>query len=356
MNTSGVPQPVGNYSFDNIRNASNTLVTSGTLPDGYTVVNGGTGGTAMNGTVNNSENLIGPGTQSITIVPGKFGNAISFDGLGSSVDINSQIVDQSGGNVSTMNIWLNADPTAGAGGAFVGKDAGPDTWAAGHTAYYLGAPTRPNPGTLPTGVRFAGGFEQGTLSVADNTWHMVTFVDTGSGKQIYVDGVPVIDPTQTGADGTDTSTFTRLGFNVDTLSNLDGNTNFDGSMDQIEVLQHRFDADADWAVVYGQCGYDGQCGRPVHPGSECGECNGQRSGAGFERCESDNRFAGGCFGQRAGFGQRHLDHRWKQQFHDVCRQCQWQWRDHQDRHGHDDPFWYEQLSRDPVPCREGLSS
>ena len=234
VNTAGVPVAVGNYSFDNVRSTSNTLVTSGPLGDGYTVVNGGSGGTAMNGTVNNSENLIGPGTAGGSIVPGKFGNALSLDGLGSSVDINSQIVDQSAGDVSTMNVWVN---TTTPGGTFVGKNAGGDTWATGHTAYYLGslAANRATPGNLPTAVRFAGGFEQANTPVTDGTWHMLTYVDTGAGKLIYVDGV-LAALNETGADGIDTSTFTRLGFNIDTFANVDGTTNYAGAIDELKFF------------------------------------------------------------------------------------------------------------------------
>ena len=97
VNTAGVPAAVGNYSFDNIRDSNNVLVTSGTLADNYTVVNAGSGGTLMSGKVNNSDNVLGAGSPGGSVVAGKFGNGLSLDGTGSSVDIASQIVDQSSG-------------------------------------------------------------------------------------------------------------------------------------------------------------------------------------------------------------------------------------------------------------------
>ena len=104
--------PVAVYSFDNIKDTSGNPVTSGGLGQGYVVVNSGTGGALMNGTVNNADNILDPVNGTATVEPGKFGNALHLDGLGSSVDINSQIVDQSGAGSWTFSAWVKT-PTPG---------------------------------------------------------------------------------------------------------------------------------------------------------------------------------------------------------------------------------------------------
>src|SRR5207248_6738024 len=144
----------------------------------------------------------------------------------------SQIVNQSSRSPSTMNAWLN---TQTPGGVFVGKNAGGQTWTQGHSAFYLGnvAATRATPGTLPTAVRNSGGFIQGDQNVADNSWHMLTYVDTGAGKQIYVDGQP-LTLNEAAFNGTDTSSVVRLGFSVDSLPQIDGTANYAGIMDELK--------------------------------------------------------------------------------------------------------------------------
>src|SRR4029434_5826686 len=88
----------------------------------------------------------------------------------------------------TMNIWIN---TNAPGGSYVAKNAGGVTWAQGHAVFYLGSagPNPRPPGNFPQAVRFAGGFERTDVNVANSAWHMLTFVDTGAGRQIFVDGV-----------------------------------------------------------------------------------------------------------------------------------------------------------------------
>ncbi|HEY7087549.1 MAG TPA: autotransporter-associated beta strand repeat-containing protein, partial [Tepidisphaeraceae bacterium] len=147
QNTSGVPQAVGNYTYN---------MATGPLTQGTVVPNAGTGGAVMNGSINHNDS-VDPGNGAV-IVPGKFGNGIAFDGAGSSVDINSQVVDQSSGGVWTMSTWIN---TTTPGSAFVSKNTGGTTWAANLSTFYLASnPISAVPGTLPTAVRFGGGFLQ----------------------------------------------------------------------------------------------------------------------------------------------------------------------------------------------------
>jgi autotransporter-associated beta strand protein len=224
-----LPRPsaaVAIYSFDDVTDASGHPVTSGTLSVGYVVPNSGSGGAGMNGAAN-------PVNNGASIVPGRFGNALQLDGQGSSIDINSPIVDQSGTGTWSMSAWIK---TATLGSTFVSKNTGGTTWTPGMSAFYLGSnPPSGTPGGLPTAVRNAGGFVQGNTSVADNAWHMVTFVDSGGTKAVYVDGAS-ISLSQSAFDNADLSTFVRLGFNTDTLSSLDGNVHFNGDLDEMQFF------------------------------------------------------------------------------------------------------------------------
>jgi autotransporter-associated beta strand protein len=154
--------------------------------------------------------------------------------LGDTVDINSQIVDQAGAGNWSLSAWVRT--TAG-GSAFVSKNAGATTWNAGHSVYYLASNPIGSAGSLPTGVRNGGGFVQGDptpASVTDGNWHLVTFVDNGGTKTVYVDGVAAT-MTMTGFTTADTSTFVRLGYNTDTVA-TDGAANFSGDLDEIKFF------------------------------------------------------------------------------------------------------------------------
>jgi autotransporter-associated beta strand protein len=235
--TGAAPLPVGSYSFDNVLNGT-TPVTSGSLSDGYVVKNGGSG-TGMDGVVNNNDNLFGAGTPGGSIVAGKFGNALSLDGTGSSIDIASKIVDQAGGGTWTLSTWIK---TTTVGSTMLSKNGGGITWANGHSVFYLGSNPIGSTGSLPTAVRNGGNFLQGDPAPVslteggpngDGVWRMVTFVDNGGTKSIYVDGV-LVPLTQTAFNNADTATLTRLGFNVDSFASSDGNAHFAGLLDEMK--------------------------------------------------------------------------------------------------------------------------
>ncbi len=61
---------------------------------------------------------------------------------------------------------------------------------------------------------------------------MVTYVDSGGNQSIYMDGVNT-NLNVTGASGTDVSTLTRIGINVDTFFAGDGNVTSSGNMDDL---------------------------------------------------------------------------------------------------------------------------
>jgi autotransporter-associated beta strand protein len=138
--------PIASYTFDNV--------------SGSTVVNSGTGGTAMNGTL----------TGGATIVSGgQSGNAVSLSG-GASVDINNPIENLGNNNSWTVSAWVK---TSTPGGTIASKWTG-STWSSGNTIFYLGDGSAGGSGGIPSAVRWGGGFFQGSpsaTSVTNNAWH-----------------------------------------------------------------------------------------------------------------------------------------------------------------------------------------
>ncbi|HYO09378.1 MAG TPA: family 16 glycosylhydrolase [Tepidisphaeraceae bacterium] len=222
--------PVGAYSFDNVTDAVGNPVSSGILGTNYVVPNGGSGGTAINGKANHANNS--GGNSGATLVAGRFGNGLRLNGLGSSIDIPSKIVDQGGSGSWSMSAWIK---TATPGSAFVSKNQGGTGWGSGFSVFYLGQnPIGSVQGPYPTAVRWGGGFVQGNAPVADNGWHLLTYVSDAGLKTVYVDGVAqainmadFINP--------DTATFTRLGFNIDNAGG-DGARHFNGDLDEIKFF------------------------------------------------------------------------------------------------------------------------
>jgi autotransporter-associated beta strand protein len=237
----GVPVPVAAYSFDNY--------TPGVLANGAVITNAGSGGTAMNGVVNTADwQLAGTGPASgATITASGTGpyagssKAVQFDGTGTSIDVPSQIINQSGGANWTFSVWVQTNTP---GSTMISKNvasAGSDSWASGNTVYYVGSNGNGsetniwNNNGYPTAVRFGAGFIQGTPPSAPATngnWHMLTYVDAGGTQSIYMDGVDT-NLDVTGASGTDVSTLTRIGINIDTFFAGDGNVDFAGNMDDL---------------------------------------------------------------------------------------------------------------------------
>jgi autotransporter-associated beta strand protein len=230
----GPPVAVARYSFDELAN--------GSLAGAAIVANTGSGGTAMNGNVNHADNFLDPTNGGASIVAGHLGKGLALDGFGSSVDVASTIVDQSGGSSWTFSAWIN---TTTAGSSILSKDDGNASWNSGDSVFYLGTnPISGAGGNLPTAVRNSGGFMQGDptpVNVADGAWHMVTFVGSGGTKLVYVDGLPTT-MTLTDFNNGDTSTLARLGFNIDTLTGVDGAQNFFGAMDELTFFDTSLNA------------------------------------------------------------------------------------------------------------------
>ena len=239
------PLAVASYNFQNVTDSGGNPIPVGpgtTLNAGDIVVNSGTGGSALNGVVNTADTVSGD-SGIVTATGDKFAGsqAVNFDGGGTSIDVPSQIVDQSGTGTWTMSTWLN---TTLAGSAFLSKNNGADTFAVGNSTFYLGNnPPNNNAtlGTFPTGVMNSGGWLQGNQAVDDGSWHMLTFVDNGGTKSVYVDGVAVALNIN-GFTNTDTSNFVRIGFNADIFSAVDGNQNLAGSLDDLNFYSGALNA------------------------------------------------------------------------------------------------------------------
>ena len=147
---------------------------------GAAVVNQGSGGAIMNGT------LFG----GATIVPGgRYGNALSIPAGNSTVSyvlVNNAVVplNITAGNNWTMAMWMK---TTTPGGVYMYQGSG--GWVTANTEFYLenGTPGD-GAGTHAGGVRFAQGWESGTADLTDGNWHFVVMTCTNAVKTIYIDG------------------------------------------------------------------------------------------------------------------------------------------------------------------------
>jgi len=227
-----LPAPlVASYSFDN---TTNTPVGSPT-----TIVNTGSGGSAMNGTVEDTYSGINIVSGGPTI-NGQSGNALQFTGDGSSVVIPSGITNLSSNASWTISTWIQTNQL---GATILSKNTG-NAWTTGNSVFYLSngtggtaaANTNPASGSIPTAARFAGGFEAAaaTTNVADNNWHMVTYVDNAGTKSIYIDGV-LSALSQNAFNGFDVGTQVQLGYSPDTTV-ADGTEQLQGNLDDINFF------------------------------------------------------------------------------------------------------------------------
>ena len=148
---------------------------------GSIITNTGTGGAALNGMI--------VGTGATIVSGGRYGNALSVNGVGGTVATNIVLItnkclatDASGS--WTLGYWIKTS-TAGAVILYQG-DGG---WSSsGQTAYLLNANSGTTAGTHAGAVRWGGGFLTGTAALSNNAWHFVTLVDTAGTETMYVDG------------------------------------------------------------------------------------------------------------------------------------------------------------------------
>jgi autotransporter-associated beta strand protein len=220
--------PIADYTFDNV--------------SGSTVVNTGTGGAAMNGTLTSGAAIVSGG---------RVGNAVSLSG-GAYVNINSPIINMGNTASWTVSAWVK---TTTAGSTILSKNTGGTSWTTGNTVFYLGNGNAGGVGGIPSGVRYAGGFFQGAptaTAVNDGNWHMVTYVNTAGSYGIYVDGVAQsLSPANNGFSNADAGTVVRLGFTSDTATG-DGTVNYSGLMDEVQFYGQALSSAQIASVYQGQ--------------------------------------------------------------------------------------------------------
>jgi len=202
-------EPVLHMTFDNV--------------SGTTVVNQGSGGSAMNGTLT--------GTATISANGGRFGNALSIPSGASSaayVLVSSSVVPLNYNGNWTVGMWLK---TTTAGGTYLYQGAG--AWASGNQTFYLdnGFATVGS-GSHAGGVQNSGGWVAGTAAINDGTWHFVVLTGNGGTRTSYVDGA--LDTLLTNQwNKADTGTQVRIGGNA--AGESDGQVGLGGLIDEVYI-------------------------------------------------------------------------------------------------------------------------
>ncbi|HSV14010.1 MAG TPA: LamG-like jellyroll fold domain-containing protein, partial [Tepidisphaeraceae bacterium] len=215
LKINAAPTPVAAYTFDNIGTQQNP---------NYDLSNHGSG-QSMDGSVSGSVDFSLAGHNGS-------GNAATFGGDGSSININSGITDLSGTSRWSVAYWVKA-ASSGAGGAIFSKNTG-GSWAAGNSVFYLTdtSATGGTSGSVPGAVRNNAQWIKGSTSVTDDSWHFVVMNDDGGTRSVYVDGAvsAISQDTFTGADA---GTSVQLGTSTDTNS-ADGAFPLLGSLDSVK--------------------------------------------------------------------------------------------------------------------------
>jgi fibronectin-binding autotransporter adhesin len=218
---------VAHYSFDNVTNG------------GTTVVNDGSAGSALNGTINTISTGGGNG---VLIGAGKFGNGAKFfndPSAGTLGYVNIQLpgdttpIDLSSNSNWSVSLWVQTGAGSTSGSTFFSKTTDGTTWNAGNDTFYLTSGNGTNFGDAAGAVRNGGNWISGSTAVDDGNWHMVTYTDNLGAKSIYVDGV--LETLTTNAfTATDVGKVLRLGVSTDPQ---DKAVNLDqGSLDEVYFL------------------------------------------------------------------------------------------------------------------------
>jgi hypothetical protein len=212
--------PVLHLSFDNV--------------SGTTVFNSGSGGSAMNGTLNGTA----------TIVPGgRFGNALSVSGSlanEGSVRIANAVVPLNASSPWTVAMWVQ---TFSPGGAYAYQGGG--GWAEANTMFYLN-PGSAAAGNRAGGVRWGQGWVSGTAEyIPDGNWHHIVVMSDGTNRFIYLDGNQEV-LTSSGWGGNGTGDQFWVGGSGQTG---DGGANLNGLVDEAYVFNQALSA-ADIQALY----------------------------------------------------------------------------------------------------------
>ncbi len=211
--------------------AAPTLIASYTF-DGGDIVNHGSGGATMDGTVSGSVDFG---------QAGKFGaNSATFGGDGSSVNIASGITDLSSTSRWTIAGWVKTNTP---GSSLLSKSTS-GGWAPGNSVFYLSDPTVPGPGSVAGAVQNSGGWLRSSSSLTDGNWHFVVYVDNGGTKQIYTgDGTTLTTETMNTSDFAfaDAGNTVQIGTTTDTFVG-DGTFPMLGSIDELKFYSGALNA------------------------------------------------------------------------------------------------------------------
>jgi autotransporter-associated beta strand protein len=205
--------PLLSLSFDNV--------------SGTTVVNGGSGGAVMNGTLT--------GTNVSIVSGGHAGNALMVSNGPPNtgyVLISSPVIQFNGqaGNNWTVAMWLK---TTTAGGVYLYQGDG--GWASGNTEFYLENGTQADgAGTHAGGVRWGQAWVSGTTNLTLGAWHFVVMTVTNGTKMLYCDGA--VDPILSGASswaGSGTGSQLWIG---GAPTGADSQIGFNGLIDEVSIF------------------------------------------------------------------------------------------------------------------------
>lgn len=217
--------PVASFSFANV--------------SGTTVINGGSGGAAMNGVLNTNG---GTGSINTGGGPASGMGALVLNGNGTTVDVSSSVVNLSSSYNWTVSAWVR---TTQPGFTILNKGDGTN-WASGYSTFYLGDGSDAGIGAVPDAVRYAGGWLAGSTPVNDGAWHLITYTNAAGAKSIYVDGV-LETLSQVQFNNTDTGSMVRIGFSP--INEADGNLAPVGSLSGINLYSTALSA-AQVAAMY----------------------------------------------------------------------------------------------------------
>ena len=234
--------PVLYMSFDNVSGAA--------------VVNQGSGGAAMNGT------LFG----GAAIVPGgRYGNALRIPAGNSTLSyvlINNAVVPLNGsaGNNWTVAMWVN---TSTAGGVYLYQGSG--GWVSANTEFYLENGTQGDgAGTHQGGVRNSQAWVSGTATVNDGNWHFLVMTCTNAVRTMYFDGA--LDATLSGAGswtGAGAGNQIRIGGSASTADSTIG---LNGLIDEVYMYNRALSA-AEVATLMNASSGPTSLASPLPPGT-----------------------------------------------------------------------------------------
>lgn len=190
--------------------------------NGTTVINQGSGGAAMNGVLT--------GTNVVIVSGGHSGKALMVSNGPVNTGyllINSPVVNFNNSGAWTWGMWLKT--TAGGGAYMYQGDGG---WAGGNTSFYLNPGSATAGGARGGGVRWGQGWQEGTATLNNGSWHYIAMTCNAGAKIFYVDGV--VDAwLQNAWSGNGTGGQLWIGGTADTG---DGSAPFNGLIDDVSVF------------------------------------------------------------------------------------------------------------------------